>query len=109
MPEAPAPKTGMGAGWDSVLADFEADVQAAQNAGAAGEAAEATEPWTAPQDLGPLPARLAERAARILSAQRHALRALEHAKEDAAKHLAALDAIPSVRAPLQSVYLDVEG
>lgn len=67
------------------------------------------EPWAEPADLGPLPARLADRADRILRAQHQALIALEHAKEDVAKHLAALDAVPSVRPSLQSVYLDVEG
>lgn len=97
--------------WDSTLDILEADLASAQDPDQEpGQATtETQEPWAEPTDLGPLPARLAERADRILRAQQQALTALERAKNDAAKHLAALDAIPSVRRPLQSVYLDVEG
>lgn len=109
MPEAPAQDPGPDTGWESVLADLEADLKAAQDSDPDIDAPRTAAPWQAPQHLGPLPARLAGRADRILRAQRQALIALERAKKDAAKHLAALDAIPSVRPPLQSVYLDVEG
>lgn len=104
MPEAASPAVDAGSRWESVLESLEADLEPAQDLE---QAAAGT--WTAPQALGPLPARLAERADRILRAQRQALHALEQAKNDAAKHLAALEAIPSVRSPLQSVYLDVQG
>ena len=109
MADVPRQDAAATVGWESVLADFEAHLGSAQNPDAHDVATEALEPWTAPQDLGPLPARLAERADSILRAQRQALISLEQAKEDAAKHLAALDAIPSVRPALQPVYLDVEG
>lgn len=109
MVDGPNRDTAATVGWESVLADFEADLRSAQNPDDRDVAAEPREPWCEPQDLGPLPARLAERADRILRAQRQALTALTLAKDDAAKHLAALDAIPSVRPALQSVYLDVEG
>lgn len=105
MPEAASPTADPSSRWDSALKSLEADLESTQDPQQAPE----TSPWTAPQDLGPFPARLADRADRILRAQRQALHALEQAKNDAAKHLAALDAIPSVRPPLQSVYLDVEG
>ncbi|RKO21560.1 hypothetical protein D7Z96_15820 [Pseudarthrobacter phenanthrenivorans] len=93
--------------WDSVLDTLEVHLSSAQEPNQS--AAAAVEPWSEPQDLGPLPARLAGRADRILRAQRQALIALEQAKEDTVKHLAALSAIPSVRPAQQSVYLDVEG
>ncbi|MFD5276356.1 hypothetical protein ACFWIX_02215 [Pseudarthrobacter sp. NPDC058362] len=107
LPEVAGQKSGADADWESVLADFEADLLSAQDRDT--DEAPVSAPWNAPRDLGPLPARLAGRADRILRAQRQALIALQQAKEDTAKHLAALDAIPSVRPPLQSVYLDVEG
>lgn len=109
MPEAPAPKPGKSTDWDSLLTDFEADLHAALAPEPDTDRIPISGPWTAPQDLGALPARLADRADRILRAQRQALIALEHEKDETAKHLAALGAIPSVRPPLQSVYLDVEG
>ncbi|MET1085878.1 MAG: hypothetical protein ABWY04_01960 [Arthrobacter sp.] len=97
------------AGWESVLASLEFDLQSAQDPDTGANEAPAAGPWAAPQDLGPLPEQYAARADRILRAQRQALTDLEQVKKDAAKHLAALDAIPSVRPPHQSVYLDVEG
>lgn len=95
--------------WDSLLSSFESELQSAQNLDHDAYEAPALGPWAAPQEMIPLPAHFAARADRILRAQRQALTALGQAKNDAAKHLAALEAIPSVRPSQQSVYLDVEG
>lgn len=89
---------------------MEADLGVAEAAAAAGTPSELTAPgWTPPQGLGPLPEELVDRAQRIQAAQCKALRQLEEARASAARHLAALDAVPGSREHGHSVYLDVTG
>lgn len=89
---------------------MEADLRVAAAAAAAGTPSDlSTLDWTPQQGLGPLPEELVERAQRIQAAQRKALHQLEEARASAARHLAALDAVPGSREHGHSVYLDVTG
>jgi hypothetical protein len=106
----PDPKQSTDGAWSALLDEMEADLHVAAAAAAAGAPSDLTAlDWTPRQGLGPLPEELVERAQRILAAQNKALRQLEEAKASAAKHLAALDAVPGSREHGHSVYLDVTG
>jgi hypothetical protein len=104
------PNQSAGSAWSALLDEMEIDLRVAAAAPAAGVPAELTAlDWTPPQGLGPLPVALVERAQRIQATQQGALFKLERARASAAKHLAALDAVPASREHGHSVYLDVTG
>lgn len=106
----PDPKQSTSGAWSVLLDDMEAGLRAAEAAAAAGTPSDRTVlDWTPPQGLGPLPEELVDRAQRIQAAQHNALRQLEEARASAARHLAALDAVPGSREHGHSVYLDVTG
>lgn len=96
--------------WASVLARMEADAAAAgrHTAGTA-SAVTPARLWTPPQNLGPLPAELVQRARALEAAQRDAVERLEEAQRMTARHLAAVQSVPEGRATGRSVFLDVTG
>jgi hypothetical protein len=65
--------------------------------------------WTAPRDLGPIPAELEGRARELLAGQRELIAELEHTKRATATQLAALRKMPATRPTGASVYLDTHG
>jgi hypothetical protein len=106
----PDPKQSADGAWSALLDEMEIDLRVARAAAAAEVTADLTAlDWTPLQGLGPLPVVLVERARRIQAAQHKALFQLEGARASAAKHLAALDAVPASREHGHSVYLDVTG
>lgn len=106
----PDPKQSTEGAWSALLDDMETDLRAAAAAAAAGTPSDRNAlEWTPPQGLGPLPEELVERAEGIQAAQHKALQRLEEARASAAKHLAAIDAVPGSREHGHSVYLDVTG
>lgn len=66
-------------------------------------------PWRPPIGLGPIPAELQERAARLLEAQLHTIRYLEDVRQTTAKHLAAVKSVPRAEAGPHPVYFDLIG
>jgi hypothetical protein len=66
-------------------------------------------PWRPPVGLGPIPAELHERAARLLEAQLHTIRHLEDVRQTTAKHLAAVKAVPRAEQGPRPVYFDLLG
>lgn len=66
-------------------------------------------PWRPPIGLGPIPAELQERAARILEAQMHTMRYLEDVRQTTARHLAAVRAVPRSEVGPHPVYFDLIG
>jgi hypothetical protein len=66
-------------------------------------------PWSPPAGLGPLPADLADRAARLLSAQLDARSRLQEERGSVARHLSAVRSVDPARPARDSVYLDVLG
>lgn len=65
--------------------------------------------WAAPADAGPIPPELADRAARVLDAQRETEQMLQQTRHTAAQHLSAVNAVPVAQAAGPSLYLDVSG
>jgi hypothetical protein len=65
--------------------------------------------WNPPGGLGALPEDLRERAGRVLEVQERAIRKLGDLQVETAAHLAAIRAVPTLRADASSVYLDVTG
>ena len=90
------------ASWGAVLDLFEADIAVAVSGGSPGS-------WTPPDDLGPCPVELVERAARVLDAQQEAASILVRSRRDAAAHLDAIDSIPDSSIAGHALYLDVRG
>lgn len=92
--------------WEAFLTELE-DGQAR----GVDPAAESSQPlaagWTAPDDLGELPAELEGRARRLHAAQQGIISDLESELHSTARSLAALRSVPSPEA--KSVYLDVIG
>ncbi|WP_223358624.1 hypothetical protein [Leifsonia sp. ZF2019] len=66
-------------------------------------------PWRPPIALGPLPAALHDRAARLLEAQHHTIRHLEDVRQTTAKHLAAVKSVPRAEDGPRPVYFDLLG
>jgi hypothetical protein len=66
-------------------------------------------PWSPPAGLGPLPADLADRAARLLRAQLDAESLLQDERARVARHLVAVRSVDPARPARESVYLDVLG
>jgi hypothetical protein len=66
-------------------------------------------PWTPQENLGPCPAELVERAARVLDAQQETTSILARSRRAAAAHLDALDSIPGSSISSHALYLDVRG
>jgi hypothetical protein len=105
----PDPKQSADGAWSALLDEMEIDLRVAA-AAAAGVPSDLTAlDWTPPQGLGPLSDALVEQVQRIQAAQHKAVFQLEGARASAAKHLAALDAVPASREHGHSVYLDVTG
>ncbi|MDQ4504524.1 hypothetical protein [Sinomonas sp. ASV322] len=86
---------GPGAGWP-----------AAGRPAAAGESAAAG--WAPPSSVGPIPERLVGRALAVQERQGTLAARLAEAKDDAARHLAAVSSVPLGRRE-GALYLDVEG
>lgn|GEM_PF-1386593 len=116
------------AAWAVVLDRLEADANAMADttgnpAGNAtetpeGDAAErvesgtgtsAGEPWSPPRGLGPIPAELVARARSVHRTQLAAAEYLEGRRDEAARHLAAVSAVPRGDGADRSRYLDVIG
>lgn len=106
--------------WMDVLArmEAEADIAGRTAVGAADRATHAVEAsvgpsaesrWTRPQDLGPIPAELVQRARNVEAAQQAAVVRLEEAQRLTARHLAAIQSVPEGRATGRAVFLDVTG
>lgn len=88
--------------WTDALTVIEADLQKAI-------AQVDPSPWAAPSGLGPIPAELAERAARLLDAQLHTIRYLEDVRRTTARHLAAVRSVPPADGDAKPVYFDLIG
>lgn len=80
--------------WISALAELEDTLEGVSN------------PWTPPDDLGPLPAELEERARDILERQRAAMTEIESSRAAIAEQLAAVRTLPTSLEQRESVYLD---
>jgi hypothetical protein len=65
--------------------------------------------WTPPENLGPIPPELEERARALLDAQREALDAMNAQREEIGRHLSAVKSVPSAHDSARSIYLDVTG
>ncbi len=74
-----------------------------------GEPGELLAPWSPPAGIGPLPAALADRATRLLGAQRDAEALLQGERARVARHLVTVRAVDPARPARDSVYLDVLG
>jgi hypothetical protein len=88
--------------WTRILDRFEADIALAVSGGT-------PEPWTPPEDLGPLPPELVERGTRVLDAQQETASILTLSRTGAAAQLVALDSIPGSGNSGHALYLDVRG
>lgn len=86
------------AGWTAILDGIEASISMAF----AGEDPE----WQAPEDPGPIPDELIERALRLLDAQREAELMLAERLVTVGRHLDAVSSIP-VAVPVGSGRLDI--
>lgn len=65
--------------------------------------------WSPPEDLGPVPEHLQNRAVQILDSQEELNVRLAAARQSAGMHLDALRSIPERRRQDTSIYLDVNG
>lgn len=88
--------------WSTILDRFEADIALAVSGSVPAR-------WVPPADVGPIPAGQLERAVRVLDAQREAQSILARARDEAAAHRDALDAVPDVGHSGHALYLDVWG
>ncbi|MBK4348690.1 hypothetical protein [Lacisediminihabitans changchengi] len=100
--------------WDAVLSAMEQYVERAVAKDAngsddAGEPEIGERVWSLPSDIGPMPAELRERAARVLDAQNDGVAELERRQRSIGKHLAALRTVPTGQVGGGSPYLDVTG
>jgi hypothetical protein len=87
--------------WLAVLDELETELAAVHDGGRTAAA------WTAPKDLGPIPAELVDRAARLAAAQQEAIAALQAAVQANRRQSAFLDAVPKATGPAAAAYLDV--
>lgn len=88
--------------WGAVLDSLEADIAAAMSA-------EAPASWSPPSDLGEMPEELRERARLIADAQTEAVVIIEHGQSDRARHLQAIDTVPSAGENMRPASLNVIG
>lgn len=65
--------------------------------------------WSPPENLGPVPEHLQDRALQILDSQKALNSRLAAARQEAGRHLDALRSIPDRRRQDSSIYLDVNG
>ncbi|MEA5457133.1 hypothetical protein SPF06_20630 [Sinomonas sp. JGH33] len=97
----------MAESWEDVLARLEEDLDgAARQLRGSGDPALAG--WAPPSFLGPIPEQLIGRALAVQERQRRLATRLAEAKDDAARHLAAVSSVPLGRGG-GALYLDVEG
>lgn len=92
----PDPSRAAVAEWSALLDRFESDLT--------GAAPAAWRPASAP-----LPPELADRARRVLAAQRDAIARLERERNDVRGHLTALRRIPAAAAGDATAYVDLDG
>ncbi|MET0934336.1 MAG: hypothetical protein ABWX56_11515 [Mycetocola sp.] len=88
--------------WSAILDGMEADLTSEMGPSGPGT-------WSAPTEAGPLPGHLADRASRILAAQRLMIATLTDDHRAVGRHLAALRTVPTAMPAGQSIYLDVVG
>ena len=88
--------------WLAVLDRFEADIALAVSGGI-------PEAWTPPEDLGPCPVELTNRALRVLDAQRETVAILAKERHAAGAHLSALTAVQDPRESGHPLFLDIRG
>lgn len=89
--------------WTTILDQLEREIGVALAGG------QSPSGWQIPDDPGPVPQALRERAAQVLDAQRESLQILATTQLDAARHLSALRAVPDVAPSGRPHYLDVTG
>ena len=63
--------------------------------------------WSPPENLGPIPLELVQRARDVEAAQQAAVVRLEEAKTTTARHLAAIQSVREAKASGHAVFLDV--
>lgn len=100
------------AGWLRLLAELEAELSVAARTDPLAVEDDGRTPasgWSAPEQLGPLPADLADRARLLLDAEREVIRELADLQRRTGRHLAAVRSVPAAARTEQSVYLDVTG
>ena len=95
--------------WEAVLERLEEGVDAAVRAMEDPHAAPRIELWSPPDDLGPLPAGLADRVRRLTEAQKLLLEKMAQRRDETGKQLEALRRVPGIGQPGRSLYLDVSG
>lgn len=88
--------------WSEILDRLEACIA---EAFASGEPA----PWNPPDQAGPLPEELADRARRVLDAQLESMTMLRKVRNDALAHLDALSTVPDTQSTARPLFLDVHG
>lgn len=95
--------------WESVLTQFEADLDAVLLATRSGDPAaeqRARAPWTPPAEIGDLPPDLVRRAGAVASAQQAVLSYLYDARDAAARQLNAVRKVPAARDEGASAFID---
>lgn len=103
---APNPQSDHGA-WVALLDELEASLGEAA-VGASGAAADpVSSAWTPPQELGPIPGDLVDRAREILGGQRELISELLGERRAVGEQLAALRQVPAPQS--QAIYLDITG
>jgi len=101
--------------WVAVLDELERTAAKAAHpssrgtSGEPGSSGEMLAAWSPPAGIGPLPAALADRATRLLGAQRDAGALLQEERARVARHLVTVRAVDPARPARESVYLDVLG
>ncbi|MFD1213654.1 hypothetical protein ACFQ36_16570 [Arthrobacter sp. GCM10027362] len=95
--------------WLAVLDELEAELEAAAVPGAGDADRQAAASWTAPKDLGPIPAELVDRATKLAAAQQEAVTALRAKVRSNRSQSAYLQAVPQAAAKDAAVYLDTTG
>ncbi|KQO98228.1 hypothetical protein [Leifsonia sp. Leaf264] len=86
--------------WDDYLTELELDYSYAS----ARRVAPDEHTWRAPEDLGPVPEKFADRARRLIGLQTTLISELAAEQEEVGKHLAALRQVPKKQKT--PVYLD---
>ncbi len=94
------------AAWEAALTALELDVDEAERMLDHEHVPTATDPWTAPTGLGPLPAPLADRARALLVRQSEVSRRVAEAAILARRHSAVAQAMRA-KPPAVPVYIDL--
>lgn len=95
--------------WLDILAAMEADLAEFDRGLTFSGVSSIVPEWKIPQNVGPIPENLVDRADRTLRAQRDAIRRVQDLQRETASHLTALRSVPSAVRTGQPVYLDVAG